>query len=111
MLAGQLDIWYHASMSKMKSSKLPVNFRSLLWSYDFSSLDPQRDQHIIIHQVLAYGTMEDVRRLVAYYGLSTIRREFKKPQRGMYQPAVWELFRHLFRLRGLRREAYVKKIQ
>jgi uncharacterized protein DUF6922 len=41
----------------MQNSTLPETFRPLLWSYDFSRIDPLKHKKTIILQALNYGTL------------------------------------------------------
>lgn len=82
----------------------------LFWQLDPSKLDAQKDRTLIIHHVLAYGSLEDVKKLFKFYGLPTVRKEFARPQRGLYAPSVFELFRTFFGLKYLRPSNYVKHV-
>ena len=57
----------------MENLTLPETFRSLLWSYDFSRIDPVRHKRTIIVQALNYGTLAQWRWLVESYGRRGIR--------------------------------------
>jgi hypothetical protein len=57
----------------MENLTLPETFRPLLWSYDFSRIDPLRHKKTIIVQVLNYGTLAQWRWLVESYGRDGIR--------------------------------------
>ena len=52
----------------MANPTLPETFRPLLWSYDFSRIDPLRHKKTIIVQALNYGTLSQWRWLVESYG-------------------------------------------
>ncbi len=57
----------------MANPTLPETFRPLLWSYDFSRIDPVRHKKTIIVQALNYGTLAQWRWLVENYGREAIR--------------------------------------
>ena len=57
----------------MENLTLPETFRPLLWSYDFSRIDPLRHKKTIIVQALNYGTLAQWRWLVESYGRDGIR--------------------------------------
>ena len=57
----------------METLTLPDTFRPLLWSYDFSRIDPLRHKKTIIVQALNYGTLAQWRWLVENYGRDGIR--------------------------------------
>jgi len=57
----------------MQESTLPETFRPLLWSYDFSRIDPLKHKKTIIVQALNYGTLTHWRWLVQNYGREGVR--------------------------------------
>jgi hypothetical protein len=57
----------------MKNLTLPNTFRPLLWSYDFSRIDPLRHKKTIIVQALNYGTLAQWRWLVESYGRAGVQ--------------------------------------
>ena len=57
----------------MQNSTLPETFRPLLWSYDFSRIDPLKHKKTIILQALNYGTLAHWRWLVQSYGREGVR--------------------------------------
>jgi hypothetical protein len=73
------------------------------------NLDLQEDRHMIIHQTLALGSMDDVRRILRLYGQDVVRDEFQKPVKGIYHPAVLELFQYLFKVK-VDKSQYIKDI-
>lgn len=73
------------------------------------NLDEKKDRNMIIHQTLALGSMDDVRKMLKLYGKDVVREEFQKPVRGIYHPAVLELFQYLFRTR-VDKSQYIKDI-
>lgn len=54
--------------------KLPNFFKPILWSLDFSQVDPERDRKNIILNAINYGTLAHWHWLVEHYG----REEVKK---------------------------------
>lgn len=74
-----------------------------------NNLDVEKDRHFIIHQALALGTMNDVRKIFQLYGKDVARSEFQKPAKGLYQPAVLELFQYLLRVK-VDKSQYIKAI-
>ena len=57
----------------MENGTLPETFRPLLWSYDFSRIDPLKHKKTIILQALNYGTLAHWRWLVQSYGREGVR--------------------------------------
>ena len=57
----------------MQISTLPETFRPLLWSYNFSRIDPLKHKKTIIIQALNYGTLAHWRWIVQSYGREGVR--------------------------------------
>lgn len=53
---------------------LPLSFQPLLWSYDFSSIDPERDKKVVILSAINYGDLLHWKWIVARYGKDTVRQ-------------------------------------
>src|SRR3989304_7077168 len=61
---------------------LPANLQPVLWSKNIDLLDLQKDQTYIIHQILAYGTWDQIKWLFDVYTTSTISNVFShKPEK------------------------------
>jgi len=73
------------------------------------NLDIKKDRNMIIHQAFALGSMDDVRKVFEVYGEDTARKEFQKPVKGLYQPAVLELFQYLLKT-NVDKSQYIKNI-
>ena len=54
----------------------PQTMQGTLWSAPISSLDIEDNRVYIIHQVLAFGILEDVRWLFQTYSKKSIRKTF-----------------------------------
>jgi len=73
------------------------------------NLDVEKDKNMIIHQALALGSMDDARKMFEIYGKDEVRKEFQKPVKGLYHPAVLELFQYLLGIR-VDKSQYIKDI-
>ncbi|MFH1145618.1 MAG: hypothetical protein V1707_01490 [bacterium] len=92
------------------NSKSLETFKRLFWFFDRKApIDPS-DRNLITHQVLAYGGLDDIRKLIRLYGKKTVVREFKKPRAGLYQPAVLNFIQHLLGVKRVAKEKYVKNL-
>ena len=56
--------------------KVPKQLQSILWSTDVKLLDLDKHKNYIIHQVLSYGRLEEIRWLFKTYSKKTIQRVF-----------------------------------
>jgi len=73
--------------NKMSQTRLPSYFKPLLWSYRFSSINPDKNRRTIIVNALNYGDLKHWRWLVDYYGKDKLREmvsdipasEFRSP--------------------------------
>ena len=61
----------------MNINSIPKTLQAVLWSADVSNLDPQKDKAYIIHQVLSYGRMEDLKWVFIAYPREKIIEVFK----------------------------------
>ena len=94
----------------MEAFKSSIN--KLFWFLrkDGEVLDFSKDQHLIIHQTLALGSMDDVRKLFQKYGKEVICQEFKTPIRGLYAPSVFHFFEHILGVKIKDSGQYIKNI-
>lgn len=60
----------------MPSQIIPSTLQSVLWSVDVNKLDWQRDKNYIIHQVLIYGDINELRWLLQTYTKKTVADVF-----------------------------------
>lgn len=103
-----MDI-FHLPMPQ-KSQKLDKSFKPLFWSYDFDKLDPEKDKHLIIHQVLALGTMKNLKKLFKIYSKQEVKEEFLRPRPGLYFPPVLKFCQFLLGVEKLDYNNYIKDI-
>ena len=60
--------------SSQTGLKLPSFFHPLLWSYDASRIDLERDKKAIIVNALNYGDLKHWRWLVSFYGKNEVQK-------------------------------------
>lgn len=60
------------SVFKKNKEVLPEYFKTVLWSYDFKSIDPLRDKKTIIVNAINYGDLRHWRWLAGFYGKRTV---------------------------------------
>jgi len=85
----------------------------LLWSKGMGKIDKERDKIYIIHQVLSYGDLEDIRHLFRIYNKKEIKETFIKFPKKIYQPAVFYFIKNFvlsLRNKPLKEEDYVKTL-
>jgi hypothetical protein len=63
---------------------IPLSFKPLLWSADFSQLDLQKNRKYIIHQLLNYGDLDAFAWLKRTYSLPALQATFIHSPQKMY---------------------------
>lgn len=98
-------------MNGKKMRILPPSFQPLLWSYDFSRLNAQRDKKAIIVNVLNYGDLPEWRMLLDLYGRRGIQKTLGTIAASELRTRVRPLVATMFNLksfpyarRGVRRQ-------
>lgn len=74
---------------KSKLKPIPVRLKPILWSKNINNLDSENDKIYIIHQVLSYGSIEDIELLLKIYSMNEIRNVFVNFPKKIYTPAVF----------------------
>jgi len=68
---------------------LPRSLQGVLWSRNINNFNLQKDKAYIAHQVLSFGSLEQIKWLLALYGKSAIKNVFLQQPSQIYQPAVF----------------------
>ena len=55
---------------------ISANLKGILWSINIKNLDLNNDRHYIIHQVLNYGDLSDIKWLFRVYSRQAIKNCF-----------------------------------
>ena len=98
------------SKTENKKTSLPKNLRGILWSKNINDLDLENDKIYIIHQVLSFGDIDEIRWLFKNYSLGEIKIVFINTPKRIYTRPVF-LFIKDFILKiktGLDEKKYVK---
>lgn len=93
--------------------KIPKRLQAVLWSADIDKLDKERDKYYIIHQVLIYGTLDELRWLFHTYGIKEIVRVFVHEPARLYPKKVYYFIKNFvlpLRKKKLYEEKYVTSI-
>ena len=69
--------------------KLPERLQPLLWSKSIKKLDIDVDRIYIIHQVLAYGSLEDIGMLFKIYPEAEVKDVFINYPKNIYDRPVF----------------------
>ena len=95
----------------MKPKKIPPTFQPFLWPKSTEKLDREKDKIYIIHQILSYGDVREVRQLFRIYDKKEVRETFVKYPKKIYQPSVFYFTKNFVLGLGrkrLKEENYVK---
>lgn len=87
-----------------------IKFSKLFWFLDAKKLDKNKDRNLIIHQVLAFGSLRDIRKLFKVYPKAVIKDEFLKNRKGIYDPKTLAWLKIILGVKRIDERKYVKKI-
>jgi len=90
---------------------LPKRFQGLLWSKPIGKLDLENDKVYIIHQILSFGSFEDIRLLFRLYPKEEIRSIFTNYPKRVYRAPVFSFVKNFilgFRTDSLDSQQYVR---
>lgn len=62
----------------MRQNKIPKKLQSVLWSVNVGKLNIGNDKGYIIHQILSYGMLDEIRWLFQTYPKEEIKRIFRQ---------------------------------
>lgn len=83
-------------MSHEKEHNFSEWSRGVFWSRNADDLDDERDKDFIIHQVLMYGNLEDVRQLKKRYSPTVLKDVFLRHPAKVYTPQALSFASKLF---------------
>ena len=96
-----------------KIQKIPQSFQAILWSASVERLGLERDKNYIIHQILAYGTLEQIGWLFKIYGKETIKKTFLEKPQNVYGLATLNFTKEVvlgLKNVDIKKEEYVQNI-
>lgn len=76
---------------KLKSKEviLPEKLKAILWSKGIKDINPETDKVYVIHQVLSYGDIDEIKLLLKIYSLRDIRDIFLNFPKKVYTKPVF----------------------
>jgi hypothetical protein len=69
--------------------RIPRTFQPFLWSKNVGKMDRDRDKIYIVHQILSYGDLKELRQLFRIYDRKEVGEVFTKYPKKIYQPSVF----------------------
>jgi len=90
-------------MNKIKQKlRLPEFFSPLLWSYDFSSIDLERDKQRVVINTINYGQWKHWQWIVNYYGGENIKQFIENTPISEFRPRALKLVSILLGIKNLK---------
>ena len=92
---------------------MPKKLQPVLWSTNVNLLDIQRDKSYIIHQVLLYGSLEEIRWLFITYSKREVIDVFLKTPRKLYPKTAFYFIKNFIlqlKGKGLSEKKYVTSV-
>jgi len=96
-----------------KIRRIPRTFQPFLWSKNVGKMDRDRDKIYIVHQILSYGDLKELRQLFRIYDRKEVGEVFTKYPKRIYQPSVFYFVKNFIlelKNRRLKEEDYVKAL-
>jgi len=75
--------------------KIPKRLQPILWSKSIDKLSPKDDKNYVVHQVLMYGGLEDIKWLFDTYSRKEVAEVFIKHPKKMYAPAAFNFTKNI----------------
>lgn len=97
----------------MKKTKIPKRLQSVLWSVNIDGLDIKKNKSYIIHQILIYGTLIDLKWLLSVYPKKEVINIFLKQPYKSYPGYVYEFVKNYvldLKQKNIDENAYVTSI-
>lgn len=76
----------NSTLAQQVKRQIPLTLQGKLWSADVRKLDLSNDKNYIIHQILMYGSLEEIGWLFATYSKKEIFVVFTKYPKKIYSP-------------------------
>ncbi len=95
----------------MKKQKLPKNFKYLLWSYNFSKIDLERDKKRIIINTINYGDWEHWRWILKYYGAKKLKKIIENIPASEFRQRALKLISLLLKIKKMKYASRGAKIK
>ena len=97
--------------TRSKNPNLPLFFKPLFWSHDFSSLDPQRHKKTIIVNSINYGEWKHWIWIVKFYGEKGVKKMIEETPKTEFRAPALKLISLLLGIEKLKyasRSDYLK---
>ena len=92
-------------------TKLPKNFKYLLWSYNFSKIDPEEDIERIIINTINYGNWEHWQWIINYYGEQRVKEVIEDIPESEFRNRALKLISLLLKIKKMKYASRGAKIR
>ena len=95
----------------MRPKKIPNSFKSVLWSYNLSRIDPRQAKRTIIVETINHGEWRHWQWIIKAYGKDTIRQLIANIPASEFRPEALALAAAVFGIKKMKyasRSAYIR---
>lgn len=92
-------------------TKLPKDFKYLFWSYNFSSIDPEKHRDRIIINTINYGQWRHWKWLIKTYGRENLKRTIENIPMSEFRQRALKLISFLLDIRKFKYVSRSDKIK
>ena len=93
------------------SKKLPKIFKEILWSYNFSLIDPEKHKKEIILNTINYGRWEHWEWIFKNYGKEEIKKIIQETPKSEFRPQALKLISLILKIPSLKYASRSAKIK
>lgn len=86
-------------LKKPVKNTLPVSFKPLFWSYNFSEINPQKESKTVVIQTINYGDLDHWKWIIDYYGKSIVKKTLMDLPATEIKPRTRRLLSLIFNLK------------
>lgn len=88
--------------TKNNVNKLPSFFKPLLWSYDFSLVDPQADKERLIVNTINYGDWPHWQWIIKYYRKEKLKKIIEDIPQSEFRKGAFRLIALLLNIKKMK---------
>jgi len=98
-------------MRTKNNSKPPLFFKSVLWSYNFSKIDVEKDVERIVVNTINYGDWRHWQWIINYYGEKKIKEIIKNIPKSEFRKGAFRLISLLLNIKEMKYASRGAKIK